>query len=132
MLKVKNVMSKGVISIKEDTPIYEAIKILVDNNITGLPVVSDEMFLVGIVTEKDFMTVLFQPEISNKTIPDLMTRDVICFDENENLVDVCDDMLEHNIRRVPVMSEGKLTGIISRRDIIRFMLKFRDRNKKTD
>ncbi len=53
MLRARDVMSTNVISVKKDAPIFEAVKLLVENNISGLPVVEDDMTLVGILSEKD-------------------------------------------------------------------------------
>ena len=51
MLKARDIMNTNVVSVKKDTPIFEAVKLLVENNISGLPVVEDDMTLVGILSE---------------------------------------------------------------------------------
>jgi len=53
MIRAKDIMSTNVISVKKDDPIFEAVKLLVENNISGLPVVDDDMILTGILSEKD-------------------------------------------------------------------------------
>jgi CBS-domain-containing membrane protein len=52
MLKAKDIMTKDVVSVRRETPIIEAIRLLMGNEITGLPVVEDDMTLVGMLTEK--------------------------------------------------------------------------------
>jgi len=61
-VKAKDIMTKEVISVKEDTPIYEAVKLLRKNEITGMPVVKDDMTLVGVLTEKDVLRLLYAEE----------------------------------------------------------------------
>ena len=59
MFKAKNIMTKEVISVKKDTPIYEAVELLAKNEVTGIPVVKDDMTLVGILTEKDVLRLFY-------------------------------------------------------------------------
>ncbi|MGA1823684.1 MAG: HPP family protein [bacterium] len=122
MFKAKDIMIKNVITVKKETPIYKAIKLLAEKNITGLPVVSDDMHLLGIITEKDMMKLMYDPDIEYCQVADLMTSKVVYFDENDKIQDVCQKLMENNFRRVPILSEGKVVGIISRSDIIKFIL----------
>ena len=55
MLKAKDIMTENIISVREDTPIYEVLEIIVKHGISGMPVVKDDMALVGIVSEKDLI-----------------------------------------------------------------------------
>lgn len=126
MAKVKDIMTKHVISVKKETPIYKAIALLARNNISGIPVVEDDMTLVGVLSEKDTLKLFHLPEdAEDKTVGDFMTQQPISFDENDNLEDVCDCLANSHFRRVPVTSKGKLVGIVSRRDIIRYMFRVR-------
>jgi CBS domain-containing protein len=129
MPEVKDIMTRHVISVKKETPIYQAIALLARNNISGIPVVEDDMTLVGVLSEKDMLKLFHLPkEVEDKTVGDFMTQQPISFDENYNLQAVCNCLANSYFRRVPVTSEGKLIGIVSRRDIIRYM--FRARWKK--
>ena len=125
LFKVKDIMSKDVITVKPTTPILEAVKILVEQNISGLPVVSDDMQLLGIVTEKDLLNLLYNPSNEYQSVSDLMSEDVICFNENDDLIKVCERLLKSSFRRVPILAKGKLVGVVSRRDLIKFILKVR-------
>jgi len=127
MLKVEDIMTKDVISVKTDTPIYEALEILRKNDITGMPVVEDDMTLVGVITEKDVLRLFYADEDEkNKTVGFYMTRPAVSYRGNENLRNVCDFMMVNYFRRVPVVSKkGKLIGIISRPDIIDYIIKQR-------
>ena len=119
MLKAKDIMTKQVISVRKDAPVLEAVELLWKNDITGIPVVEDDMTLVGVLTEKDLIRLLYADEdLRNKTVSSFMTQPAVHFDENEALPDVCECLMNYFLRRVPVTSKGKVVGIISRADII--------------
>ena len=126
MLKAKDVMTKEVVSVKTHTPIYEAMELLIKHSVTGLPVVEDDMILVGILSEKDTLSLFYAPKPGlQKTVGDFMTQPAIHFDEEEGLDDVCDCLMNNFFRRVPVTSDGKVVGIISRPDIIEHILRLK-------
>jgi CBS domain-containing protein len=126
MQKAKDIMTKKVISVKKDTPIFDALEILTTNNITGIPVVREDMILVGVLSEKDALRLVYnQDDAEQKTVDDFMTQPAIHFDSNENFLDICDCLATNHFRRIPVTSQGKLVGIISRKDIIEYILRQR-------
>lgn len=133
MLKVEDFMTKDVITVKQETPIYEAMAVMRKNNITGMPVIDDNMTLVGVITEKDVLRLFCGDEDdNNKTVGFFMTRPAVSYRENESLQSVCDFMMVNYFRRVPVVSKkGKLVGIISRPDIIDYIIKQRQQNTQT-
>jgi CBS domain-containing protein len=123
MLKAKDIMTKNVISLEKQTPISQALKVLFDNNISSIPIVEKDNTLVGILSEKDLLK-LFEKEENSKSkkVDDYMTQPAVHFDENENLSDLCDCLINNYFRGVPVTSKGKLTGIVSRRDILKYII----------
>lgn len=123
MVCAKDIMSTEIVTITEDATMKHVIQLLVTRGITGLPVVSDDMEMLGIVTEKDVLKMLYDRNVKIKSVADLMTPDVTCFDENDDLIAVFKGLVENNFRRVPILSQGKLVGIISRTDIIKFLSK---------
>ena len=123
MVSAKDVMSPDVMTIREGTKTKDIIRLLVEHRITGLPVVSEDNRIIGMVTEKDILRMLYERQANVKSAADLMTSNISSFDENDNLMEVFKALVENNYRRVPVVSEGKLAGIISRADIIRFISK---------
>jgi len=138
MFEITNIMKSNVITVKKDTPIYEAMEKLAENNITGLPVVDDDMALVGIVTEKDMLRLVVDLDMlrleseldENATcVAKYMTEEVVSFRPEDSLLEICDSLLENRFRRVPIVSDGKLVGILSRKDIIAYMLKLRRKEK---
>lgn len=122
MFRAKDIMSKKVMTVMEGANIKHVMRLLVEHKVTGLPVVSEDMRLLGIVTEKDILkTLLYGEDVKGKTAANLMTTEIVSFDENEDLMTVFRSLVESNYRRVPILSNGKLVGIISRRDIINFL-----------
>jgi CBS domain-containing protein len=126
MLKAKDIMTRNVLTVKKGTPIYEAMELMAKNNITGIPVVEDGMKLVGILTEKDVLNLFYaHKHEKNKTVGDFMSQTVVRFDRNTDLRDICDCLKDSNFRRVPVTSRGEVVGIVSRADIIQYILQMR-------
>ena len=126
MLKARDIMSTDIFSVKKDTPIFEAVKLLVEHDVSGLPVVEDDMTLVGILSEKDVVDLFYESEkAENKTVNDYMTDPAVHFNDNSALVNVCDFLLKNIFRRVPITSEGKLIGIISIKDVLNAVLQMR-------
>ena len=123
MLKAKDIMTEMVVSVRRDTPIEEVLELLLEHEISGVPVVEKDMTLVGIVTEKDLLGLLFGPQgVKGKTVEGYMTEPAVNFEENETIEEICHCLDEVSFRRVPVTKEGKVVGIVSRPDIIRCIL----------
>lgn len=125
MLKAKDIMTKDVITVKTDTPIINVLELIAEHNISGLPVVEEDMTLVGIVSEKDVLSLFYNDNGDETTVDDFMTQPPLFFDEEESLMDVCDFLRKNVFRRVPITSEGKLVGIISIRDVIEYILQLK-------
>jgi CBS domain-containing protein len=129
MLEAKDIMTKEIICIKKDVPIVEAIKLMSKNNITGIPVIEDDMTLVGILSEQDVLRLFHTYEDErDRTVNDFMTQPAIHFEEDELLLDVCYCLRDNSIRRVPVTSNGKVVGIIRRSDIIKCIIQLCENN----
>ena len=125
MFNARAIMKTNVISVDKDTEIYEAIRIMLENNITGLPVANDDQTLAGVITEKDVLRLLYDSGDLPGTVKDFMTTDVTCFDQEDSLIDIVDSFITNHFRRVPILDEYKLVGIISRKDIIAYILQLR-------
>lgn len=122
MVKVKHIMTPDVVTVGRNTPISEATELLMKNNITGMPVVEEDMTLVGVITEKDVLRLFYATgHASDRTVNDFMTTPAVHFDENEDLQDVCNCLMDNFFRRVPVTSQGKVIGVVSRRDVLAYM-----------
>jgi len=127
MLEAKDIMTRNVVCIKKTIPVVDAIRLMSKNNITGIPVVEDDMTLVGILSEQDVLRLFHTYEDEkNRTVNDFMTQPAIHFEEEEPLLDVCYCLRDNAIRRVPVTSNGKVVGVISRSDILKCILQLWD------
>ncbi|HCO94928.1 MAG TPA: hypothetical protein DIU00_13415, partial [Phycisphaerales bacterium] len=99
MSQVKDVMTKEVICVRKDTPIFEAIHIMVGNSITGVPVVEDDMTLIGMLSEQDVLRLFHtHQQERDRTAGDFMTQPAVYFEENDRLLDICYRLRDHSIR----------------------------------
>ena len=126
-------MSKHPITITEDTPIDEAMKLMRDEKVRRLPVLNKKGELVGIVSEKDLLYVSPSPAtslsiyelhylISKITVGQIMTRDVITVSEYTPLEEAARIMADNKIGGLPVMRDGKVVGIITETDLFKIFL----------
>jgi len=131
MLKAKDVMTTDTISVKENTPILEAVALMAKHDISGMPVIEDDNTLVGVLSEKDVIILFYNnAEDEKKTVGDFMTQPPIYFDAEDSLKDVCDFLVKNIFRRVPITSKNKLVGIISVRDVLETVLKRKQRGSE--
>lgn len=114
-MKVKEIMTTDVISVREDADVEDAARILARYRISGLPVVSGSGALVGLVTEHDLIS---KP---GRAVAEIMTRAVISVSPDTSVEEVSQLLSLRHIRRVPVLDGDKLIGIISRSDLVRQM-----------
>jgi CBS domain-containing protein len=121
MFETRTIMSTDVVSVTRSTPIAEVIELLVANDVTGLPVINDDGTLAGIVTEKDILSLLADVRYAVGTVEQYMTREVVAFDVDDDFIAICECLMKSDFRRVPILSDGKLVGIVSRRDIIKYI-----------
>jgi CBS domain-containing protein len=133
MISLEKIMTRDVVTVGRTADLYDAIRMMADGNITGLPVVDEDEKLVGVVTEKDAMSYLLNTQSTKGKVQDCMTADVISCNVNDSLLDVISVLVNNGFRRAPIVSEGKLVGIISRSDIILYMfsLELKDRGVLT-
>ena len=123
MLSAEEIMTRDVITVKEDTPIHEAMEIMLKERISGVPVVFDDMSLAGVLSEKDVVPLLYDKEgLNTNKVRYFMTEHAISFDIEDSLIDICDFLSKGLVRRVPITSKGKLIGIVSVSDIIKYTL----------
>jgi CBS domain-containing protein len=141
-MKAQDIMSREVISVAPDTPVREIAALMTEKRISGVPVVSADGKLAGIISESDllrraemgteprrkwWLKFFSDPDqmareytkIHGLKARDIMTREVVTVAADADLKKIADTFVERRIKRVPVVSDGKLAGIISRADVVK-------------
>ena len=112
----RDIMTRTVFTIQAEATAQEVAQLLAQKRISGVPVVDEHNNIIGIVTEADIISKVIREGL---TVADLMSCEVITVDEEMPASDIAALLTERRIKRVPVVSEGKLVGIVSRGDIVR-------------
>jgi len=143
-MKIKDIMTKEVKTISPDMNAKEALRLLEQMEISGLPVVDQSGKLVGMFTEKDFLSYVLPgyiqtvgkfvyennpkaarkkvAQLADMQVAQLMRKDVVTVNEDAALCEVARIMLTQKARRVPVLdSAGKMVGIAARCDVVKAM-----------
>lgn len=146
-MKARDIMHTAVVTVKPEATIEEIARILVENKISGVPVVDDLGNVIGIVSEGDLLYKEVSPRIPDvvnvlgamiyyngitqyndqvkklmaRTAKEIMTTKVVTVDEDTDLSKIGKIMIEHKIKRVPVIKDWKLVGIVSRSDMIKIL-----------
>ena len=115
-----NIKPRNVISISPDVSVLEALKIMAKENIGAILVLKEDS-LVGILSERDYARkVVLEGKTSASTkVSDIMTTKVITIDEQQKVDDCMNLMTEKHIRHLPVISAGKVVGLISIGDVLK-------------
>ena len=136
-MRVVDLMASEVISVRRETSLRDAARLMVEKGISGLPVTDEEGTLVGVVSEGDFLRkevdrgglmgrgllgVLFDNRDSlaeAESVGEVMAENVFTVSPDATLVEAARTMTSHGVKRLPVVTrEGKLVGVISRRDVV--------------
>lgn len=122
-IPVKGIMSPPIIFATPDEDVLEVAERLIEANVGRAPVVKskDNMELVGIITMHDIIKVLLEKKIEpkKKLVEEIMTKDVVTCDANDRINKVLDKMKDSGYSGLPVLKNGKLVGVITRKDIIK-------------
>ncbi len=145
MLTAKDIMTKDVVTVTPDSSIEELSSLLVQNEISGVPVVDEKGALIGIVTENDLIsrnkrlhipTVVsfldaaiylesskkFEQEVKRMAatrVGDIYNRKVVSITEDTTVVDIATIMDEKKVHLLPVVTAGKIVGIVGKRDVLK-------------
>jgi len=140
-MQAKDVMTTKVVTVRPDTRVEHIAALLLERRISGVPVIDADGRVVGIVTEGDLMR---RPDIGTERhrgwwlrmfgdereraaeyarahgsrAADVMTRNVISVEEETPVVEIARLLEEHRIKRVPVLRDGELVGIVSRANLL--------------
>lgn len=117
-MKAKEIMTSDIVSVCEDTTIKEAARKMRDEDIGSVPV-EDNNQLVGIVTDRDIVlkTIAEDVNVENAKCKDIMTKDVVTATPDMNVKDVADLMSHNQVKRIPVVEDKNVVGIISLKDL---------------
>jgi CBS domain-containing protein len=121
MLTAGSIMTDDLITIFPDASIEDAIRLLLNHEISGLPVVDDDGHLVGVITEFALLAVVYDHQVKDHTVAEYMTRELITVDIDDPLSRVADLCIVNRVRRLPVMDGGRLVGLIARRDVLKVL-----------
>jgi CBS domain-containing protein len=139
-MQAKDIMTVNVISVSEDSHVHEVVRLLLKYRISAVPVVDGARKVVGIVSEGDLLrpegargartqrpwwleavfagqTVAYE-KAHGRTAGAVMTRNVFTVDEDTPLNEIAELLERHHIKRVPVLSGGRLAGIVSRANLL--------------
>jgi CBS domain-containing protein len=116
---VRLIMNKNVVSVKTSAKISDAIELMKEKNLGGLPVVDYENHVHAIITERDIAN-LFADRISGIKVSQIMSEKVITALSKTTIFEAERTMATQGFRRLPIISDGKVIGIITTMDIIRF------------
>ncbi len=131
MIKAKDVMNSGVLTVDPDDTIEEAMSRMIKLGISGLPVVDMAGHLLGILTEFDLLELVWNPTTTKNKVYHYMTREIRTVNEQDELNEVLELFQTLPIRRLLVMRGNQVVGIISRRDLILYVLKIRGQLPET-
>ena len=149
MITAKDLMTKEVITVKPETPVKELVKMMSENDIEAIPVLNDKEEVVGIITDGDLvmraskfhMPLFYQilggviylehpnameaelKKMLGTTAADVMTKRVVAVTEDTPLEEIASAMVTRKIKRIPVVKDKKLVGIIGRKDILTILAK---------
>jgi CBS domain-containing protein len=143
-MNVSEVMSRDVVSVQADATVLEAGKLMLQSRISGLPVVDSAGHLVGIITERDFLrsarttpggrprwlelitndkTIDVLGRLRDSRVERIMTPNPVTTSEDAPIEDVLTKMEAYSIKRLPVMRDTQLVGIVSRSDLLRGLMR---------
>lgn len=141
-MKAADVMTRAVVAVDPEAPIAQAIRLMAGHKVSGLPVLDREGRLVGILSEGDLLRrtetgtdgdppswlgCTLMPgraaarymRTHARRVGEVMTEDVVAIAEDTPLQEVVELMRRHRVKRLPVVHDGRLVGIVSRADIVR-------------
>ncbi len=117
---VRKIMNTDVLTVDEGASGKEALRLLLSSKRGGLVVVNQESRVMGIVTERDFIKIALE-EAGSKGVSELMTKSVITATPGTTLGDAAKIMVRNSFRRLPIVSEGRVVGMVTTRSLINFI-----------
>lgn len=116
---IKILMTQKVVTVKTSAKLSEAIGLMKENDLGGLPVIDNRNRVRAIITERDIVN-MFSERISGVKVAELMSRKVVTALPTTTIFEAAKTMTRRGFRRLPIVSENKVVGIITAMDILRF------------
>ena len=126
-IKAADIMTTNVVTAGKDMVLTDVIALLLRWHISALPVVDDDNKMIGIVSEIDLVNMTFDGNARDATVDEVMATDITSFGPEAELAELVQSFSKHHLRRVPIVDGGKVIGIVSRRDLLREMLRWYER-----
>jgi CBS-domain-containing membrane protein len=111
----RDIMTRSVITISPDATIHDAARLLSQHNISGVPVVDASGKMVGLVSEADLISK------QGQQVADIMSRRIVSVHENTPVDEIAQLLIGRNFKRIPIVRNEKVIGVVSRADIVRMM-----------
>jgi CBS domain-containing protein len=127
IIQAKDIMTTNVVTARKDMSLTDVMRLLLRWHISGLPVIEEDGTLAGIITEIDVANMAVSGNASDTRVIEVMSRDVVSFPPETDLSELVHSFSSRRFRRFPIVENGRVTGIVSRRDILREMLRHYDR-----
>jgi len=124
---LRDYMITNPIKVREDANLFDTMKIIIDNKVSGVCVINEDKALVGVLSEMDCLAAILKAtynEVGVGLVNQYMTKDVIVAHPSEGIINIAQDMLLKNQRRRPVVEDGKLVGQVSCRQLLTAVKKF--------
>ena len=125
MTQARSLVKMDVLCLKPEMPIEQAIGLMRQKNTTSAPVLNDNDTIAGILTESDIIRMFISPENGGKegtTVRDFMTEGVITEQVDSDISQIGWCLLNHHFGQVPIVYNGRFVGVISRKDLLKFMM----------
>lgn len=134
-MKASRIMTRNVVTVPADATVRQAVALLAEHAITSLPVLDNDRRIIGIVSEVDLLsarmphdptasiTVRSDGPDPTTLVRDVMTEPVVCLSENADTADLAQILVNNRVRAIPILAGTELVGIVSRRDVLRTLLR---------
>jgi CBS domain-containing protein len=119
---IREVMNNCVVTLRTDDTLISAVELLSKHDVSGAPVVAEDGHIVGFISEPDLMDVLFDESARSSPVSAYMNGDVYAVAPDDSIASATSMFALYNVRRLPVTDNGKLVGIVTRRDLLRYAL----------
>jgi CBS domain-containing protein len=147
VLTAKTIMSAPVVTVRPESSVRDAVRLMLDRHISGIPVVESDGRLVGIITEADLLPKEAQPPVSEplvgwfghslwlerlvtghrkvegRTAGEVMTHNVVTAEEETPVHVLASRMMRYSVNRLPIVRAGQVVGIVTRADVLKVFLR---------